>query len=289
MEVTQDVAAEVPIPVLADVGDEVPLAPVTRNTPPSNPRKAPHNLPTISITKPPAPLPVELPTPRDIVSLPSPPDSTHSSFDEDIETGRGRGMRQISREQEASLVSSRRSTEPLRQDSDPLGSISLTDPTPLLPASPPQTIARMPSPPPDIPDLLADSAPEMETTPIEPGPSPSRTAAPVVLGESAKPETDSKQELPAGANDAEPDVTIRLVGGGGKAGAAAEEEEESILDGAESDASSMMSGPSEAGVTGDAKKHKKTKSGLSGLKKTLGGLRKKDSVSSAKDVVPDSN
>ncbi|KAF9068681.1 hypothetical protein BDP27DRAFT_1265958 [Rhodocollybia butyracea] len=88
-------AAEVAIPVLADV-DDLETAEVTTPTAKTNPtaitRKAHPNLPTISITKPPIPLPVELPTPRDIVALPSPPDSRHSSFDEDLESGRARGL-----------------------------------------------------------------------------------------------------------------------------------------------------------------------------------------------------
>ncbi|KAF5350369.1 hypothetical protein D9757_013625 [Collybiopsis confluens] len=55
--------------------------PTTDTYPVFGTRKAPPNLPIISITKPPVPLPVELPTPRDIVALPSLPDSRHSSFD----------------------------------------------------------------------------------------------------------------------------------------------------------------------------------------------------------------
>lgn len=185
LDVTQPAAAEIPIPVLGDFdGSESSISPAPRRsdstlTTPTA-RKPSSNLPTISVTKPPAPLPVELPTPHDLTSLPSPPDSTHSSF-EDIESGRS------SRNQ--GEPPSRQSGHPLRQDSEASEGVPEA---PLLPATPPQSMARM-SPPIEIPDLMSDSTPLDE---------------PLV--------------------ETEPDngTGIRLVGGGGVAGVLSDEPEE---------------------------------------------------------------
>ncbi|KAF8655814.1 hypothetical protein AX16_002899 [Volvariella volvacea WC 439] len=77
--IAQESAAEVPIPVLANLESPVPppsasAQRLSSSTP----------VPTISVTKPPAPLPVDVPTPSDI----SPPESPHPGFDEDLEAGR---------------------------------------------------------------------------------------------------------------------------------------------------------------------------------------------------------
>ncbi|KAH8116913.1 hypothetical protein DFH11DRAFT_1578152 [Phellopilus nigrolimitatus] len=85
-------SAEVPIPVLGDRDESnlaTPTAALTnvtnRMATDSPTEKA---LPTISVTKPPAPLPVNLPSPQDFQS-PSPTDSRGTSFDEtDLESGR---------------------------------------------------------------------------------------------------------------------------------------------------------------------------------------------------------
>ncbi|KAG9318208.1 hypothetical protein JVU11DRAFT_288 [Chiua virens] len=47
------------------------------------------SVPAVSVTNPPAPQPVILPSVIDVVSLPSPPDSNRSSVDVDLEAGRG--------------------------------------------------------------------------------------------------------------------------------------------------------------------------------------------------------
>ena len=144
----------------------------------------------------------------------------------------------------------------------------------------------MSPPAPEIPDLLADSVPEIQTTPIEPVPSASQAILPTNV-EKANPPPDAAAST---VDDASPDVTIRLVGGGGMSGPAAPEPEEETA--ADSDVGSVKSESvtgSDAPANDGEKKHKKTKSGLAGLKKSLGGLRKKDSVSSAKDIIPDAN
>jgi len=87
-------ATEVIMPVLADVDeDEEQFA-----TAPSTHDITTTPLPIINLTKPPAPIPIFIPTTHDIVALPSPPDSTHSSLDlnaGDLESGLGISMRQV--------------------------------------------------------------------------------------------------------------------------------------------------------------------------------------------------
>lgn len=289
LEISQGSGAEVPIPVLADM-DESPILPIASSSIVIT--TARKTLPIIAVTKPPVPLPVELPTPRDIVSLPSPPDSTHSSFDEDLEAGRRRGIRQLSLEQEVSLVSSSRQSQPTDDLPDPTGpTVLIEEPEPLLPSTPPQEISGILSPsPPDIPDLLADSAPVLAepiqpVTPSSSRPEVSSSSDPIIdTSDELKPETD---RLQAPGVDVNADATVRLVDEGGSSTAEASpdaEERHSTVEAIESDAAAMIS---ELGVSssdaGD-KKHKKSKSGLAGLKKHLGGLRKKNSVSSVKDM-----
>ncbi|KAJ3877697.1 hypothetical protein F5051DRAFT_373996 [Lentinula edodes] len=284
LHLSQGAAAEVPIPVLEDV-DSVEatdlrpssVAPPANLTSPTamNSRRPP-NLPTIHITKPPLPLPVELPTPRDIVALPSPPDSRHSSFDEDLESGRARNMSEFPTD---NIAVSRR----------------------VSPVDAAITVTSPPSPPPE--DLLADSDSVLETTPIiQAAALSSPDSIEAVKHEPPNPESliDASSDnapLPEErADDTEdaidPDVTIRLVGGGGSSGDVAElAKEEIILDEADVDAdvASLASTTSVASESSPSKekKHKKTRSGLAGLKKLGLGKKKKGSVSSVKEAVAD--
>lgn len=254
--VVEESATEVAIPV---VSTDTTTSPAGRRMPPAN-------LPTISITKPPAPLPVDVPTPRDIAALPSPPDSTHS-FEDDLESGHSPNTM---KQQDPTFVSRR-----------PADSAYASGSNPTTPTSKSFASGRAPpSPPPEV-DLLVDaepvSAPAIEV-------SSSESASAIFTEEKNEPEAE------------DPDVTIRLVGGGGMYGVAdSNEEEDSSLPDSKADANdatSVTSSTSESSVkNGGEKKHKKTKSGLSGLKGlgSLGGLRKKDSVSSAKEVVADTS
>ncbi|KAF7295354.1 SMI1-KNR4 domain-containing protein [Mycena indigotica] len=217
----------------------------------------PTPVPTINVTKPPAPLPVDLPTESDIDVPPSPSDSPRSSFHDDLESGRAMGMREVNHVAKA------------------------------LPSIP--SPAALPPTPEPVPDLLADSAPPLDAAPIAPSPPrPSSTESAELIS--------LPQDDPTGdAVDAvDPDVTIRLVGGGGIAGTSEgeqKEEEETAAtqtDGevdtdAESIAESVGSQTAAASTEPSTKKHKhkKTMSGLSGLKKLV---RKKDSSASVKDA-----
>ncbi|KAG6890389.1 hypothetical protein C0992_001780 [Termitomyces sp. T32_za158] len=246
LNIRHESSVQVGIPVLADVDTPIPA-------PTSIPEQLPQStsLPTISITRPPAPLPVELPQPIDIIPE-SPPASPISSFDEDLESGRSLGMRHV-----PDLVSRR---PPPRQTSDASGSTSsLVAPQPLPP--PPSASSS------SIPDLLADSAPALDTEPIAPL-SPSPVTAPEPIPESSS----SDENKPAG----EPDTSIRLVGGGGVAGAVkpdedkAEAEAEAEEPRGDGEDVALESAPSSSGD----KAHKKTKSSLAGLKKLGRGLKR---------------
>ncbi|KAF7359306.1 KNR4/SMI1 2 protein [Mycena sanguinolenta] len=277
--------AEVPIPIVKVEGATSPVQ--TRPNPP-----------TISVTKPPAPMPVDLPTQNDIDIPASPSDSRRSSFDDDLESGTALGMREIT---QPPLVS-RRSSSPPRTNG----------------ATPPPPVPEL------IPDLLADSADsaplvDVDITPTvavltpEPAPVPVPvipTASPPPPAEAPAPEPAAPAPAPSEATpqpdgdadeaDPEADVTIRLIGGGGVAGAAAEAETEEsafVLEGdahtdgeVETDVESVSSqtAPVDAAAKKDGKKgHKKNKSSLAGLKKlgNIGVLRKKDSSASVKDAI----
>lgn len=226
------------------------------------------------------------------MALPSPPDSRHSSLDEDLESGRGTGM-----------------LERLRDDIPVSRLVS-----PAHNSNPSAAVESPPSPPPE--DLLAESdSLVLETTPIIQAISPS---SPTLINDSQPesiidapsdsvlipkehikedPTMNLIEEVPTAnlieeptADIIEPDVTIRLVGGGGSSGDVAElaaSKEDGILDETEADVASLASNNS---VTSESNnptnpKHRKTKSGLAGLKKLGLGKKKKASVSSTKDAV----
>ncbi|KAF9265725.1 hypothetical protein L218DRAFT_859319 [Marasmius fiardii PR-910] len=257
-------AAEVAIPVLADTGDIPKRSSPSKLAQPestlisSESIKSPPDLPTISITKPPMPLPVELPTPRDIGGLPSPPDSTHSSFEEDVEAGRG------------------------AKEHPPHTSYPSQDATPSTfdaRSTPPQQEKEKSA---FQEDLLADSDPLTDTTPvIQASPIlPAHTGLPIVaepgsIGIGSDVDEDMIQQ-------GDPDVTIRLVGGGGSSGVVSESGDDN--DGEPIIEETEKAADADADAGNDVKKHKKTKSGLAGLKK-IGQLgRKKASTSSMKDI-----
>ncbi|KAJ7871374.1 hypothetical protein B0H14DRAFT_2723753 [Mycena olivaceomarginata] len=271
--------AEVPIPV---VSIEEATTPVTAR---------PTHLPTISVSKPPAPLPVDLPTQNDIDVPPSPSDSPRSSFhDDDLESGTALGMREI----ELPPRITRRSASPPPLISSSAQASGSTPPPP-VPVVAPEPIA----------DLLADStAPlvDVDLAPtaavLTPVPAPAPVAAastpsppPPEVPAPAPSESEAVPQPEVDDADANPDadVTIRLVGGGGIAGAAGIEappdsaattDVESVSSQVDADAAKTESGKEEG-----KKGHKKTRSGLAGLKKlgNIGGLRKKDPSASGKD------
>ena len=238
------------------------------------------NLPTISVTKAPAPLPVRLPTARDIVSLPSPPPSQNPSL-EDLESGRVNGMREVA--EDVGLVTSTRKTGKAKSShhldgSDAIASAIPTSPPPLISttSSPAATSSTFQPNFPVTPDLLAD--------------------LPGIRKETIQPSTleDPLLDPDTSHDDLLVETTIRLVGGGGQSHAAeipvaSSLEEEQPPSEATEDADVVTIGPSEVEAESkpDGKSHKKSKSSLASLKKLgqLGRTIKRDSMSSIKSII----
>ena len=260
--------SEIPIPILNDSTEHV-LSPTVAKSSPSK-------LPTISVTKAPAPLPVRLPTASDIVSLPSPPPSQNPSL-EDLESGRINGMREVA--EDVGLVTSTRKTgkakSPLHLDSsDATASAIPTSPPPLISTATPPAVT------PNFP-VLPDYLPRMGKEPIEP--------SPLALEDPQLNPDTSRVDLLV-------EPTIRLVGGSGQVCvaeipvASSLKEEQPPLE-ATNDADVAAVNPTEteaeAGSKPAEKSHKKSKSSLASLKKLgqFGRTIKRDSMSSVKGII----
>jgi hypothetical protein len=163
----------------------------------------PQPVPAISITKPTAPLPVDLPTVNDVVSLPLPPYSQRSS-NEDLEAGRGLGMRTIPTGVVIAKVPPRPSP-PTKVETFVDQVISTADDVHI--ETPPPSVE-------NVTDLLADSAPAMDAVPLQPL---TPTNAVVEL-EASGSSDDIVTSRPSQEDAQEPSTTIRLVGGGGASG-----------------------------------------------------------------------
>jgi len=184
--------AEVPIPVLKDVSN---IASSLRNgqgavDSPEILQKA--AVPVISVTKPPAPLPVDLPTQDEIV----PTSLDFDSHPDDIESG-GSLMREIGHHSRTTTGSG----SPRSSSSGPRS----TQSTPPPPSAPTTSLSR-------IADLLGDPAPSIVVTPMEPSssarPSPRATSPRLLLPiESTPIEADGPDQ-----EGEELGATIRLVG-----------------------------------------------------------------------------
>lgn len=126
--------------------------------------------------------------------------------------------------------------------------------------------------------LVSLATPPLPSDPVAPGPPED------ILIDTA---TSTVSEVADDDDAEEPKTTIRLVGGGGEAGLVNDEQPqvEELVSTSEPEIDTTVTSDATAPV---GKGHKKTKSGLAGLKKSLGGLRKKDSVSSVKEVIADS-
>ncbi|KAA1471080.1 hypothetical protein DENSPDRAFT_929283 [Dentipellis sp. KUC8613] len=165
-------AAEVPIPVFADISNTNEEPPLTGNNDAAIVETTRHSIPTISITKPPAPLPLVLPTQSDIIPSPNTPDSPSPS---DIEEGRGSMMAEVDHPIPTPL-SARGAPSPSHAKPEREVKEATLVPLPSSPVPAPSSIE--PIPPPaaaplaDITDLLADTAPAMEAPTMQPTPSP---------------------------------------------------------------------------------------------------------------------
>lgn len=282
--------AEVPIPILADVSDPSSSTAVDDRAPVHH-AGPPPPLPTISVTKPPIPMPVELPTPDDIVALDALP--SHS----DLEAG---GNDIMMREVEpvagpAARVTSPASPTSASQNQD----LDIEPPTPAPipppPASPTNIITRASTATPDqvsppsiaeVPDLLADNGDDApSTTQIPPLViTPEASPAPSVPAEESPVLISNEDALP-------PDVgTVRLVGTGGTSGTATDESTDGVLvsapDSESPEAPAAEVVANEVATPQKKGKHekKKSKSSVKKIGSLGGGKRKTDSVSSAKSI-----
>ncbi|KAG2120038.1 hypothetical protein DEU56DRAFT_836068 [Suillus clintonianus] len=257
-----DSDAVVPIPVFTDLK----LTEETTDIIPQPP------VPVISITKPPAPLPVGLPTANDVVSLPSPPDSQRSS-NEDLEAGRGPGMRAIPEDVVIVKVPPRHS--PRAKVETLVGQvISTADDVHI--ETPPSSVE-------SVTDLLADSAPAMDAVPLQPS-TPTIAVVEIEASGSSEPVPTLR---PSQEDTQEPSTTIRLVGGGGSSGIVDTKPADDVSDPA-ADVISVISSGTGGSPSKKDKIHEKSKSSISSLKKIVNigeGKRKKDSSSSIKETI----
>lgn len=181
--------AEVPIPVFRDVSNTASSQGAVDS--PEISQKA--AVPVISITKPPAPLPVDLPTHDEIV----PASLDFDSHPDDIESG-GSLMREISHHSRDTTGSG----SPRSSSSDPRSTQTTPPPPPSAPTSPLPRVA----------NLLGDPEPSLIVSPMKP--SSSARSSPLA--------TSPSLLLPIGSTPIEGDgpdqegeelgATIRLVG-----------------------------------------------------------------------------
>ena len=314
MDVSRGSDAEIPMPVLADVDEPIPPA-VDLG------KRSSHSIPAISVTKPPVPRPVVLPTVSDIVE--SSPRS--DSFGEDLEAGRGPGLPPSTADPPFASSSKSKLASPLsRRPPQPPGihpvSHRVVEPlaevmSPTADATTP-LVRAMSYPPTDAPqlqnesepapktDLLADSVrPSLE---VEPSSSLASQAAPVVIDEQVlvespklvdaeSAETGADREEEGKPEEKVEETTIRLIGSGGLSDRSQSEDSEPVLVASAAevekqkdlDVVSIKSMDSLASVKKQPSPphHKKAKSGISGLRRFSGfGLKKKGSVGSVKSI-----
>ncbi|KAI9466291.1 hypothetical protein BJY52DRAFT_1201919 [Lactarius psammicola] len=196
---TTSSGAEVPIPVFADVSNTTPTRP-KRQDPDGSlepPSKAP--VPVISITKPPAPLPVDLPT-RDDITLDPDSETLHP---DDLESG-------ASLIQEVSHLSKSGQGDglvviPLTQRATDM-SPKDTVPSPSTARAPVDPLAK-------VADLLDDSVPALAASPMKPSlssrSSPQDVSPPLLVAVGSSPMDDDDESDPENGELA---GTVRLVG-----------------------------------------------------------------------------
>ncbi|KAI0362341.1 hypothetical protein OH77DRAFT_1416588 [Trametes cingulata] len=271
--------AEVPIPVLADTDSEKETSALDESSLPTPLGNVTNfsqrqQLPTISVTKPPAPMPVDLPSPSNLDS-PSDYDEAHFPRQDDVE-----GNPAIQEPTSAVPLTA----VPPRKVRSRSPSPKLTLDT-VITESPPVMQPSSSVSPPTVPDLLVDAATVA---------GPSQTQPPVA--EAAKSEEDSPVlvDVPITESNEDPDTTIRLIGGGGVSGTIedalqadgvlVDEADQTAADAAADAAAEVASIKSvDSKASTSSKKHKQKKSISSGLKKLGqlgGGKRRTDSVTS---------
>lgn len=252
-----------PIPVLTSEPEQIQANPTAEDI----------TIPTISVTKPPAPMPVDLPTEHDIVPVESP--YTRGDREQDLEAGEGMMMQEI--EHKAEVVTVSRTPPPMTPPM--LANSELTEDAVLVPLP---DRGESPSPTSSVEhvgdvDLLSDEGVVLQTPVPDPklsdhGHSSSSGPSPEELIRGPK----ASEEEPS------PENTIRLVGGGGMQGSAEEttvqEQPEPEEDNDLVEVEPVKPVPSTEPKKLRKGKHKKEKSSVP---KVLVGKRKKGSASNA--------
>jgi hypothetical protein len=211
---TTSSGAEVPIPVFVNVTNSTPSQPKRQDPDDSlePPSKAP--VPVISITKPPAPLPVDLPT-RDDITLDPDSETLHP---DDLESG-GPLM-------EDSLLSKSEQEDvtPLTQRA-PIMSPEDAGPSPSTARAPVDPLSK-------VSNLLDDSLPTLAASPMKPsssaGLSPRDASPPPLVTVGNSPMDDGDESDPEHGKSAS---TVRLVGRDAEVGRSKSDEDDHVLAG----------------------------------------------------------
>ncbi|KAK7693690.1 hypothetical protein QCA50_003261 [Cerrena zonata] len=271
--------ADVPIPVLVE--DETSAL--------SEPPAPKATIPTISVTKPPPPAAVDLPTADDILVT---SESETPLADADLESGVV-GDEVVMREiiippSHSAAASPTRATPTERRKP----AVSSTPIPRIITSPPPDLVTPLVQP---VSDLLEDPAPALPTPTITPSP----TVSPVKLPEDDKTVPTKEEDSPvmvSSPDEAEaPEATIRLVGGGGVAGSSegsqdgvlVSEPEDEPVDVPLSDvplAEAPLASSTET-IKKTDKQEKRSSTASKRFSILSAGKRKKDSVSSTKDAV----
>lgn len=262
--------AEVPIPVVSEP-EEIPLAGPSKLSEETHPLNQP--LPSIAITKPPAPQPVDLPSPDDIIApIPREP---LASFDVDLERGPEASMDDNDHPLSSPTAPFVRVRSPPRQTPPTKGPVEAalislpSDHSEELPAVSEATLIETLSSSTAIADLL-----DGDTTVVDIDEKTLKSAhsgAPQLAEEGSKDSQINESKL----NDVDVDTTIRLIGGGGIVGDVAdlsvEEEEDNNHEQVTSDAAEVASITSltsnDSTASRNQSRHSKKKSISAGLKK----------------------
>ena len=289
MDITNTSSAEVAIPVLGD-NESVPPPPIPKMhvTSPSQSTIHRTHAPGMSISKAPAPRPVDLPTPDEFDNSDA---SLHSVAEDDLEAGRSsHSMREFRDDAGPLSANSVQPYAPLRRETSDSASSSA------IPFSSHSSLGQQPSQStsgsssaplsssPILPDLFEESTPKIQTIPLQPSTSTSSTELNGTLIDT----TDSTELVEPPRKDS-PAPSVRLVGGAQATDVADGDAEEdsgvSIVTDSSIADDAVDAAPTAASAVPTANKqpkHKKNKSSAASSK-TIG--KRKDSAASSKDAV----
>ncbi|TEB36200.1 hypothetical protein FA13DRAFT_1683515 [Coprinellus micaceus] len=226
-DITNASGAEVAIPVLGD-NEPVPPPPIPKMhvTSPSQSTIHRTHAPGMSISKAPAPRPVDLPTPDEFDTSDA---SLHSVAEDDLEAGRSsHSMREFRDDSGPLSANSVQPYSPLRRetsDSTSSSAIPFSSHSSSPGQQPSQSTSGSPSAPlsssPIVPDLFDESTPKIRTIPLQPSTSTSSTELNGTLIDT----TDSTEPAEPPRRDS-PAPNVRLVGGAQMTGVANGDAEE---------------------------------------------------------------